>query len=185
MWARYSADVLPITRLWPSNCSLLFKGSCLLMTRCNYGRAYQSGFTLTLRFLISRGAPLDSAEEAAQAAWTRGWEQITQLRDEGLLITWINTIALNLWRRASYLERRKQTLLDRAGGAEVNVAAIDLKRILASCRPSDRTLLIHQLHGLTTREIAHEVGATETAVRIRLTRARRSVTTIGRLPRAA
>jgi DNA-directed RNA polymerase specialized sigma24 family protein len=144
------------------------------MTRSDYGRAYQAGFMPTMRFLVSKGVPHDTAEETAQAAWTRGWERIHQLRDEEFLRTWVNTIALNLYRRAAHIDSRKLPLLDRIGGASVNVAAIDLAKLLKNCSPSDRLLLLHQLHGLTISEIAQNVGATKIAVRIRLMRARRS-----------
>jgi DNA-directed RNA polymerase specialized sigma24 family protein len=144
------------------------------MTRSEYGRAYQAGFKVTVSFLASRGAPQDAAEETAQAAWTRGWERINQLRDDHLVRTWVNTIALNMYRRSAQLESRMQPLSDQAGGADIDLAAIDLARLLSSCGSSDRALLIHQLHGLTTSEMALAVGATEIAVRIRLLRARRS-----------
>jgi RNA polymerase sigma-70 factor (ECF subfamily) len=144
------------------------------MTRADYGRAYQMGFKPTVKFLESKGAPHDAAEETAQAAWTRGWERIDQLRNEELLRTWVNAIALNMYRRVARNDRRKQPLLDRSGGANVDIAAIDLKRLLRCCCPSDRLLLLHQLHGLSTSEMAREVGASETAVRIRLMRARRT-----------
>jgi RNA polymerase sigma-70 factor (ECF subfamily) len=148
------------------------------MTRSDYGRAYQTGFKPTVRFLESKGAPHDIAEETAQAAWTRGWERIDQLRNEELLRTWVNAIALNMYRRAARNDRRRQPLIDRSGGANVDIAAIDLQRLLRCCCPSDRVLLLYQLHGLTTSEMAREVGATETAVRIRLMRARRSARSI-------
>ena len=144
------------------------------MTRSDYGHAYKAGFNLTMRLLVSKGVPHDLAEETAQAAWTRGWERLNQLRDDELVTTWVNTIALNMYRRTAQVDSRNQPLLDRRGGSDVNVAAIDLDRLLNFCCESDRKLLMHQLHGLTTSEIASEVGATETAVRIRLMRARRS-----------
>lgn len=37
--------------------------------------------------------------ESAQAAWVRGWGRLGQLRDETLVLTWVNTIALNVYRR--------------------------------------------------------------------------------------
>jgi DNA-directed RNA polymerase specialized sigma24 family protein len=64
----------------------------------------------------------------------------------------------------------------------MGVASIELASLLDSCCPSDRVLLLHQLHGLTTSEMAREVGATETAVRIRLMRARRSVRRVYEVP---
>ena len=144
------------------------------MTRGDYGRAYEEGFEPTVRFLVSKGVPLDSAEETAQAAWTRGWERIDQLRDEDAVRTWVNTIALNMYRRNTHIDRLKEPLLDRAVKPDPGAASIELARLLDSCCHSDRLLLLFQLYGFTTSEMAHQVGITETAVRIRLMRARRS-----------
>jgi len=144
------------------------------MTRSDYGRAYEQGFNPTVRFLVSKGVPRDSAEEIAQAAWTRGWERIAQLRDEDVVRTWINTIALNLYRRDTHIDSRKEPLMDRAVKSDPGAASIELDRLLDSCCPSDRSLLLFQLYGFTTSEMARQVGASETAVRIRLMRARRS-----------
>jgi DNA-directed RNA polymerase specialized sigma24 family protein len=63
------------------------------------------------------------------------------------------------------------------------MAAIDINRILSSCRPSERVLFEQQMYGATTEEIARKQGVTETAIRIRLLRARRA--TRSRLERNA
>src|SRR6202158_5719138 len=68
------------------------------MKRDDYAEAFESGYGATRRFLLSRGAPLDEAEEIAQAAWARGWEYRDQLRDPGLVGYWVNSIARNLFR---------------------------------------------------------------------------------------
>jgi RNA polymerase sigma-70 factor (ECF subfamily) len=148
------------------------------MTDIDYGRAYQSGFKRTVRFLISKGVIGELAEEIAQAAWTRGWERLEQLRNELSVSTWVNKIAFNLYRRGTYSDRRQQPLMDISCESNVNVAAIDLARLMNSCCPADQALLKRQLQGLTASEIAHEVGTTETAVRIRLMRARRSARSV-------
>jgi DNA-directed RNA polymerase specialized sigma24 family protein len=58
----------------------------------------------------------------------------------------------------------------------MNVAAIDVKRILNECKPNDRVVLEgHYIEGYKVQEIARQNGWSETAVRIRLLRARRSV----------
>jgi DNA-directed RNA polymerase specialized sigma24 family protein len=58
----------------------------------------------------------------------------------------------------------------------MNVAAIDVKRILGDCKPNDRVVLEgHYIEGYKVQEIARQNGWSETAVRIRLLRARRSV----------
>src|ERR1700730_1978979 len=63
-----------------------------------YGCAYQIGLDRTVRLLIARGISWDCAQETAQAAWARGWEKRDQLRDSKMVMTWVNTIALNMYR---------------------------------------------------------------------------------------
>jgi DNA-directed RNA polymerase specialized sigma24 family protein len=143
------------------------------MTRENYGAAYLSGFECTTRFLVSRGVPRDNAKELAQAAWVRGWEQLKQLRDESTVISWVNTIALNSYRRL--IERQSIALPARVSDTTaIDLAAIDLARILDLCRPCDRLLLEQHLRGATTKEIADGQRISETAVRVKLLRARRT-----------
>ena len=144
------------------------------MTRTTYETAYREGFTLTLNLLLSRGACRDAAEEVAQAAWTRGWERLDQLLNDDLLKTWVNTIAINFYRRAMHLQGRMRPLTEMPAEGKVDFAAIDLDRLMSSCYPQERNLLSLQLRGLTTKEMAREMGISETAVRIRLMRARRS-----------
>src|ERR1700688_5207456 len=68
------------------------------MLRNDYAQAFESGYGATRRFLLSRGAGLEDAEEIAQAAWARGWEYRDQLRDPALVGFWVNSIARNLFR---------------------------------------------------------------------------------------
>jgi DNA-directed RNA polymerase specialized sigma24 family protein len=144
------------------------------MTQEEYGQAYQRGFDLTVRFLISRGVRIDNASEVAQAAWVRGWERLGQLRDGKLVITWVNTIALNVYRGLLRKELLNQTLLDVPDKTvSVNLAAIDIARILTFCRPGDRLLLEQCMSGVSPAEMAKERGVSQTAIRIRLLRARR------------
>lgn len=144
------------------------------MTRDEYGTAYERGFPITVRFLISRGLITDVAEETSQAAWAKGWESLAQLRNEHMLLTWVNSIALNLDRGI----RRKplfQPLPELSAAPKVNLAAIDVNRLLMSCKSADRVVLQKRyLEGWEIPEIARLHGWTETAVRIRLMRARRS-----------
>ena len=145
------------------------------MTRDEYGQAYQSGFRLTEHFLISRGIVGDAAGEAAQAAWARGWERISQLRSSKMVVTWVNSIALNIHR--SYLRRPAfEALRDVSVTFQTDCTSIDLQRILSLCSSEERNLLQQQyLDGLKISEIAHQQGCSETAARIRILRARRAV----------
>ena len=146
------------------------------MTRDEYGVAYKKGYNLTVRFLISRGLSYDTAQETAQAAWAKGWERLGQLRDQSMVLTWMNSIALNIHRSCMRREPFLQTLPELSTPAKVNLAAIDVKRILKTCKKNDRMVLTrHYLEGYKVQEIARAHGWTETAVRIRLLRARRAV----------
>jgi DNA-directed RNA polymerase specialized sigma24 family protein len=145
------------------------------MTRDEYGQAYQVGFRLTVHFLVSRGIVGDAAGEAAQAAWARGWERIGQLRSSKMVVTWVNSIALNLYR--SYLRRPIfEDLRDVSVSFPTDCASIDLQRILSLCNSEERSLLQQQyLDELKISEIADQQGCSETAARIRILRARRAV----------
>jgi RNA polymerase sigma factor (sigma-70 family) len=146
------------------------------MTREEYGAAYQKGYNLTVRFLVSRGLSYDSAQETAQAAWAKGWERLGQLRDSNMVLTWMNSIALNIHRSFIRREPLLQTLPELSTPPKINLAAIDVRRILKCCKTNDRMVLQrHYLEGYKVQEIANSQGWTETAVRIRLLRARRSV----------
>ena|SRR5579872_2641868 len=145
------------------------------MTVEAYGQAYQHGFDRTIRLLLSRGARIDCAREAAQAAWAKGWERIGQLRNESVVTTWVNAIALNCYRSVMRSQNHQLPLTDLATTANVNLAFIDLERFLARCRPGDRQLFDDYLQGYPIEEIAGRRGISYTAARIRLLRARRAV----------
>jgi DNA-directed RNA polymerase specialized sigma24 family protein len=145
------------------------------MTCEEYGNAYKRGYNLTVRFLVSRGLTYDGAQETAQAAWVKGWERLAQLRDSNMVLTWMNSIALNIHRSCVRREPFLQTLPEISTPPKVNLAAIDVGRILQTCKKNDRLVLQrHYLEGYKVQEIARAHGWTETAVRIRLLRARRA-----------
>lgn len=146
------------------------------MDGIHFGNAYREGLQRTINFLMSRGVPYDLAPDVAQSAWLRGWERLGQLRDDSIILAWINTIALNHFRRSLRSRCQEEALTPEHDGkaAGVNVAAIDLNRIMRACSPKDRALLEAQLAGATPKELAQREGVSQTAIRIRLLRARRS-----------
>jgi len=146
-----------------------------MMTRDEYGEAYRAGLERTIRFLLSRGAAAGLVPDIAQAAWLRGWERLTQLRDPQQIIPWINSIALNHYRRAIRTESSYQAIRETDHGkTTLNLAALDVERMLRACRPAERAMLEAQMKGVTAIEIAHKEGLTSNTVRIRFLRARRS-----------
>ncbi|HXE64619.1 MAG TPA: sigma-70 family RNA polymerase sigma factor [Bryobacteraceae bacterium] len=144
------------------------------MTPEGFAVAYERGYHLTMRFLRSRGASWEHASDVSQTAWTKGWERRDQLQNDGMVLTWVNTIALNIHRRFQRREPAWQDLPDIGTMPGVNLAAIDLARILRICGPRDRTYLKYQLSGMSPSEIARLRGVPESAIRVRLLRARRA-----------
>lgn len=145
------------------------------MDATNFADAYQDSFKRTVRFLQSRGFAPDLAAELAQGAWTKAWERLPQLREDDRLLNWVNTIALNLGRRAM----REQNAFSRWTAecepiTTLNTAEIDVKDILNRCPPGDRGLLWKQLQGSSPRELAEQAGVSEAAMRLRTFRARKA-----------
>lgn len=129
----------------------------------------------TVRLLRSRGASVDCAEDVAQTAWLQGWQKLNQLRDDGMIVGWVNAIAINYHRRGCRREARYQALSEVCGEIGIDIAPLDTDTILNFCRPVERLLFEHQLGGLTSQEIAVKQGVSATAIRIQLLRARRAV----------
>jgi DNA-directed RNA polymerase specialized sigma24 family protein len=141
-----------------------------------YAEAFENGFAATRRFLQLRGAPLDEAEEIAQAAWVRGWERRAQLRDPILVCYWVNSIARNLYRARFRLpaDVPLDPTYDCAGGY-IDVNAIELNGLLRHCNRRDRALVQKSLEGYSAEEMAKDEGITPTGIRVRLLRVRQSL----------
>jgi DNA-directed RNA polymerase specialized sigma24 family protein len=153
------------------------------MTRDEFGAAYQSSFRNTVGFLLARGLSADAAHEIAQAAWARGWERLSQLRDSRTLVMWLNRVALNLYRTSLRGEPPFQELTPAERGPELNIAAIDAAAILRKCKGHDRKMLRDfYLKGLHLSEIAKRNGWQENTARVRLFRARQAARLHLRLP---
>lgn len=145
------------------------------LTREAYGTAYEAGRERTVRLLLSRGAQPGLAADVAQSAWLRGWEKLSQLRNPQMVLTWVNSIALNQYRRLASRENLHQEIRESDHGKVcLSLAPIDVQRILSISRPVDRQMLEAQIKGLTAKEIARKQGLSETAIRLRFLRARRS-----------
>lgn len=141
------------------------------MKRNQYAQAFENGFPATKRFLLSRGAAIDEAEEIAQAAWVRGWEYREQLRDPGLVGVWVNSIARNLF-RARFRLKQPVPIDNVDTPYMMNLESIDVRRLLEQCSPRDRALLERSLEGYSAEEIAKNEGITSTGIRVRMLRIR-------------
>jgi DNA-directed RNA polymerase specialized sigma24 family protein len=144
------------------------------MKRNEYAEAFEAGFPATRRFLVSRGAPIEEAEEIAQAAWVRGWEYRDQLRDPGLVGFWVNSIARNLF-RAKFRARHLVPIEGMDAPYLMSLDEIEVKRLLERCSGRDRALLERSLQGYSAEEIARQEGLTSTGIRVRMLRIRQAL----------
>jgi DNA-directed RNA polymerase specialized sigma24 family protein len=144
------------------------------MLSADYGEAFETGYSATRRFLLARGAPLEEAEEIAQAAWARGWEFRDQLRDPGLVSYWVNSIARNLF-RARFRAPLQTEIGDSNAAYSLDLDVIEVGRLLDRCGKQDRQLLERSLEGYSAEEIARTEGITPTGIRVRLLRIRQTL----------
>jgi RNA polymerase sigma factor (sigma-70 family) len=141
-----------------------------------FAAAFRRHYPVTLRFLLSIGAPPDLAEETAQAAWVKGWERRWQLRRPETVGTWVNSIAKNMLKNRIRADQKLEALTDSATTHGWWAAAIDLDGILDRCNRRDSSILTsYYLEGYTTEEIGRQFGLTAVTVRVRLLRLRRAL----------
>jgi RNA polymerase sigma factor (sigma-70 family) len=140
----------------------------------DYAEAFESGYPATRRFLLSRGAAIEEAEEIAQAAWARGWEYRNQLRDPGLVGFWVNSIARNLF-RAKFRSRQTLPIEGVDSPYSMNLEEIEMHLLLDRCPRRDRKLLERSLEGYSAEEIARAEGITATGIRVRMLRIRQAL----------
>ena len=140
-------------------------------------------FRVAVRVLGHRA----DAEDALQEALIDAWRKIGTFRGDAAFSTWMYRIVTN---RCTALMRRKRPTVplpddDAAGAmlvagsgsperaAEVDAELAALSRALADLPGDQRTCwVLRELEGLGYAEISHITGASETAVRGRLHRAR-------------
>ncbi|MBI1353459.1 MAG: hypothetical protein GC160_03870 [Acidobacteria bacterium] len=149
-----------------------------LLNSETFAAAYGRGYSLTLRFLTSRGVSGTTAEELAQAAWARGWERRKQLHALDALQVWINRIALNLLLTEVRKQRRLEPLEDYVLPTvpAPNGAAPDASALLGRLSPGDQEVLVLQaVYGLTCEEIGKRCSLSPIGVRVRLHRLKKKL----------
>lgn len=149
-----------------------------------------------LVFRVIHGmAPGAEVEDIAQEVFLRAYRSLGQVRNDSRLGPWLIRIAVNLcYDHLRRLRRRQErffselgpeetTVLDRLVRDESALSEIDrlflrdlAERLMGQLAPQDRAvLLLKEREGMETREIARTLGCSETAVRLRLFRARRAL----------
>jgi RNA polymerase sigma-70 factor (ECF subfamily) len=117
------------------------------------------------------------ADDAVQAAWVRAWRSIRSLRDPARLRPWLMSIAAN---EARQLVRSASRRRAHEAAAEPSLPPdpalrgelLDLAAALERLPLDDRRLIaLRHLAGLSSEEIAREIGGSAASVRGRLARA--------------
>jgi RNA polymerase sigma-70 factor (ECF subfamily) len=138
-------------------------------------------------FRVVRGVVDDDseAEDVLQDAWVRAFEHLATFRGEAAFSTWLIRIALHeAWARTRRGRRfvaldpeREAAIATTATEPEAAAASGELRtaleRAVAALRPHERTVfLLREVEGLTTAETADALELSESAVKVRLHRAK-------------
>jgi RNA polymerase sigma-70 factor (ECF subfamily) len=135
---------------------------------------------LTVQLYASIG-DLAEAQDIVQEAFCRAWPRWRELVGYDDPAAWVRRVAWNLamsrWRRlrtaAGFLARQRPQYTDGPSPDRVALAAA-LARLPVAQR---RALILYDLAGLTTAEVARECGAPESTVRSWLHRGRTTLMT--------
>jgi len=149
----------------------------MTLTKTEYGAAYSTGFRTTVRFLASRGVPPAEAADVAQGAWAKGWEKRHSLRNPAKIVAWINSIAINLFRKQCRDSQRLEGLpeFELAAPSDPVTIRMDVRRGLQRCSRKERRMMSDYLAGYTSHEIGRRWNVKATAVRVRLHRAKQKL----------
>lgn len=148
------------------------------------GAEFDAFYAATVRRLTSAvfamTGDLGEAEDAVQEAYARAWERWGALTADGNPEPWVRTVAMRLavssWRRARNRLRAHFRHGPPPAVPELAPDHVALVTALRSLRPDQRTaIVLHYLLDLPVAEVARETGATQAAVRTRLSRARRAL----------
>lgn len=150
--------------------------------RQDFERFYAETVKRLVTVVYAVTGDLGEAEDAVQEAYARAWPRWEQLVAEGDPTPWVRTVALRLavssWRRARNRLRahfRHGPPPDLPGLAPDHVALVAALRCLSP--EQRRAIVLHHLLDLPVEEVARQTGSTSTAVRSRLMRARRVLST--------
>jgi RNA polymerase sigma-70 factor (ECF subfamily) len=159
-----------------------------LLARCRRGdrRALEELVHLTHRRAYALAYRLVGdryeAEDVVQEAYLRMFRGLPGFREEARFETWMHRIVVNtalngLRRRGRFGELMKDEVMDLPVPDRAEQQAVQrdaLERGLATLPAGQRTVLVlKDVYGLSCREIGHELGIEEGAVKVRLHRARK------------
>jgi RNA polymerase sigma-70 factor (ECF subfamily) len=144
-------------------------------------RFFRDHYPSVYRYLFWLTERSEQAEDLAQETFVRAWRHLDRFDPGGSLRAWLHRIAHREFLRS--VRRETPTSLEVVGEQEATVAfqreatafteAVELRQILRKLPAEQRVVvLLHDLEGYSSREIAPIVGAPASTVRRRLAQAR-------------
>jgi RNA polymerase sigma-70 factor (ECF subfamily) len=151
-----------------------------------HGEHSQKVYALCLRLSGS----VDLAEELAQDVWVRIWQQLASLRRDDDAGGWIHRVTTNVVRNDRRATRRRVSRValsaDLSGGLPESAEAhatpfatptpirrLDLLAAMSQLDGRQRQVyVLHDVEGLTDRDIAERLRIAPSTVRVQLARAR-------------
>lgn len=130
----------------------------------------------------------DDAEEVAVAAFGRAYEKLEQFEGRSSFVSWLGRIATNLCFRRRQKKEFEIVPLDEANeptdedSPERQAVRREMHRIVREAvaalpEPDQRVLRLRDIEELSTERTAQKIGLTESAVKSRLHRARKTLRT--------
>jgi RNA polymerase sigma-70 factor (ECF subfamily) len=131
----------------------------------------------------------DDAAEATQDAFLKAWRGLKSFRGDAQFTTWLYRVATNAaisrhrsrarrWDHETKSEPEvlesipASTSIEDAAGARLDLDTVE--RALASLPETHRAaIVLRDVYGLTIEEMAHELGVSNVAAKVRLHRARK------------
>jgi RNA polymerase sigma-70 factor (ECF subfamily) len=160
----------------------------------NAALIFEGDYQRIFRYIMSMVRNTAEAEDLTQETFLRAYRGRNSLRDEGARTAWLYRIATNvcldrLRQYARHAPMESETDLDQVDVAEPDTPSLQQvieRDEMSACvqsylnRLSDSyraVILLHDMHELTSPEIAQLLGESLSAVKIRLHRARRKLAT--------
>lgn len=132
-----------------------------------------------LQAIARRMLPADEDEDAVQSAILLAWEHLPQLKDENAFDAWITQILVNQCRQQIKRRKLETQALRHLEQAHRETASLNhdcLYDALDAMKPEMRdTLLMHHAHGDSIKDMAQKLHLSESAVKMRLLRARKQL----------
>jgi RNA polymerase sigma-70 factor (ECF subfamily) len=144
----------------------------------SFDEFYLSTREAVLRQLTAMTLDRELAADAVQEAYARAWQRWPRVSRLGEPSAWVRTVAWRLavsqFRRRAVASRMLRRLERDPVEAEASAdVAIDVVTALnALSAEHRRVLVLHEMVGMSVREVAAETGVAEGTVKSRLSRAR-------------